>query len=107
MDERPRRAGAGDHIPIESVAINRVIAVAKGFGISVGLVSADWGPKQVVFMSAPISNSLRVALAHEELDLEHYVQAATPHDPADEGFISRVDDVTISFPVAGEGRRWY
>jgi hypothetical protein len=107
MGEHPRKAGVGDEVPIESAAIRRVVAIANGFGLSVKLISTEWRPRQVVFMSAPIGADLRAALDRETLGLEHYVHAATPHDPADEGFVSRADDVAISFPIAGESRRWY
>jgi hypothetical protein len=102
---RPDREQAREHIVSE--AVSEAVRIAVSAGNAVKVVSSEWKPKQVVFMAEPLSADVRTAIAAARPDLEHYVSERTPHNPADEGFVSRADDVVISFPKAGESLRWY
>ncbi|QCI68756.1 hypothetical protein [Phreatobacter stygius] len=95
------------HLEIASAAIRRVVDIATGAGNRVKAVSTDWDVKQVVFMAEPLTSAVRAAILREIGGLEHYSNDRTPHDPADEGFVSKADDVMVSFPQAGETFRWY
>jgi hypothetical protein len=92
---------------IVSAAIQRVIEIVAGDANEVKALSGDWNPEQSVFMSAPLTEAARARIIAELPQLEYYRQEKTPHNPADEGFADRQSDVVISFPIAGELRRWY
>jgi hypothetical protein len=91
-----------DNTTIGSQAVTRAVEIAVRAGNAVKLVSADWLPKRVVFMAEPLDGSVREAIIAACPDLEHYKAERTPHNPADEGFVSHADNVVVSFPLAGE-----
>lgn len=92
---------------IASAAIQRVVEIAGREGNEVEVVSSDWDPKQIVFMSGPLTDRVREAVALQLPQLQHFKTDKTPHNPADEGYVDREADMVISFPVGGEDRRWY
>lgn len=92
---------------ILSTAINRVVEIVGSEGNQVKVVSGDWKPRQVVFMSEPLSSEAKKRITAELPQLVSYREERTPHNPADEGFVDREEDVAISFPIAGERRRWH
>ena len=73
----------------------------------VGSISADWKAKQVVFMTKSMTPEFKAEVVATYPDLRSYSNEATPHNPADEGFVCPTEDVVISFPAPGEVRRWY
>jgi|SRR6185312_15796933 len=97
----------GDDTTIASQDVGKAVEIAVGAGNAVKLVSVDWKPRQVVFMAEPLDAAVRATIMKACPGLEHYVTERTPHNPADEGFVSRADNAAVSFPKAGEERRWF
>lgn len=94
-------------IEIASDPIREVTKLALQAGNRLTTISADWEPKQVVFMDQPMDAATKAEIAASFPSLEHFTSEPTPHNPATEGFMDRQNDVVISFPARGEERRWY
>jgi len=92
---------------IESAAIRRAADIAERAGNSIATITGIWRPKQTVFMTSQMTADVRSTIEVELPHLRYFSNEPTPHNPADEGFISVEDDVLISFPTPGETRRWY
>ena len=93
--------------PILSDLIVRITVVATEAGNAVKVISDEWKPKQVVFMERPLSAATKSQITEQLPEAESFSSAATPHNPATEGFIDRGADVVIVFPADGGPRRWY
>jgi hypothetical protein len=89
----------GDTTTILSRDVAKAVEIAVSAGNAVKLVSADWRPRQVAFMAEPLDATVRDAITQACPELEHYISGRTPHNPADEGFVSRADNVVVSFPL--------
>ena len=92
---------------ILSEAVGKAIEIAALHGVEVKVTSADWKPKQVVFMSEPITASLKDAITLDLPMLEHFLDEGSPHNPASEGFADPAEDVVVIFPTANDSRRWF
>ena len=96
-----------DEASIVSEEIAEIARIAVNAGNMVKVISGDWKPRQVVFMDKPLAPATKALIVRSFPRVELFSSAATPHNPATEGFIDRVSDVAIEFPALGEARRWY
>jgi hypothetical protein len=92
---------------IASEPIRKAVLLAVSAGNGLKVISTEWKLRQVAFMDRALSSETRSAILAALPDLEHTVSEPTPHNPATETFVDRVNDVAVAFPAQGEQRRWY
>jgi hypothetical protein len=85
-----------DLTPIRSAAIRWVIerAVARGNRV---LSLAQWSKALVAHMEGGLTPDLKADVAAHWPDLGHYVEAGTPHNKPDEGYVD--SGFAVSFPT--------
>ncbi|GAB2576716.1 hypothetical protein ISP15_17985 [Dyella jejuensis] len=84
---------------IQSVSIASAVQIAIEEGNAVKEISEVWTKvNQVVHMTGKMSAATRLRIKSEVPALRHWESAATPQNPAIEGFMSDQDKVGLSFP---------
>lgn len=82
-----------------SKSINNAINLSIQRGHTIKDISHSWSKLDtVVYFSHSMSSALKEAIYKTEPSLHFYSTEGTPHNSADEGFISDADKVAISFP---------
>lgn len=84
---------------IQSVSIASAVQIAVEEGNAVKEISEGWTKvDQVIHMADKMSSNTRRRIEHEVPALRYWDSAATPQNPAAEGFITDQDKVGLSFP---------
>ncbi|GLQ51350.1 hypothetical protein ACFFJT_09105 [Dyella flava] len=84
---------------IQSVSIASAVQIAIEEGNAVKEISEGWTKvAQVVHMTGKMSSDTQRRIESEVPSLRYWESAATPQNPAAEGFISDQDKVGLSFP---------
>jgi hypothetical protein len=83
---------------VKSIAIQSVVRAAVESGNEVAEITEGWSKvKQVVQMRRPMAPQV---LHASKLvgELRHWKSDATPHNPAEEGFVDDTQCVAVAFP---------
>ena len=84
---------------IKSVIIAEIVHSLIEGGSKVEYISSGWeNIQQVVHMKRSLSSDERAKIASQP-QLRYWVDAATPHNAATEGFTDDLEKVSISFPA--------
>lgn len=82
-----------------SQCIDHAIALAIDSGNSVKDIVEGWSKiDQVIYMSGPLTNDVRLHIESAEPSLRYWSSEKTPHNKAEEGFICDEYKVAITFP---------
>lgn len=83
----------------KSESINNAIRLSLQHNNSIKNISYSWSKIDVVvFFTGGLTQELKDEISKTEPSLRFYSTTRNPHYDADEGFISDIDSVAISFP---------